>query len=190
MGPMYRLAVISNGMIENVILGDEDFSLPERTLIRLAEVDSDGHDVKRLIEGSKAYPSIGWAYDGLAFTHPNDLAKSTPELKTYVAQYRFHRETSGITWEGVFIGTSREEQRIFSEMRTRVMHSPKETFSYKTRSGTFITKTLTEFLPLAEAVYAYVQKCFQVEAYVSEQIDGGSVKTLNQVAEAFDMQLE
>jgi hypothetical protein len=189
MGPMYRLAVIANGVIENVILGDEDFSLPEKELVRLAEVDSDGHDAKRLIEESTAYPGIGWAYDGLAFTHPNDLEKPITQLKQHLAQYRFSVEQSGIIWEGERIGTSRDEQRVFGEIRTRVGQFPDEEMSYKTTSGKFITTTLVHLLPLAEAVYAYVQKCFKAEAYVSNMIDDASVTTVTQVEEAFDSQM-
>ena len=53
---MAKFAVVSNGIIKNIIKADQGFSVPGATLIDLDGVDP--------------APLIGWSYDGELFTAP------------------------------------------------------------------------------------------------------------------------
>jgi len=187
MNKNYKIAVIgTTGLVENVILGDSDFGIPGKTMVRLSEVDEDGHDLVPFRTEDGSIPSVGWSYDGAKFTHPGAVPKSAEELHAFLADLRYFAETSGIVWESEPIKTTREEQKLFAEVRLRAEQFPNELFTYKAGSGSFKKQTMKKFLPLAEAVYAHVQKCFAAEAEVSSKIDAGEVTTFNQVTEEFN----
>lgn len=190
MGQMHRVAVLENGVVENVILADEDFEIPGKTLIRLSEVCPEGFDTVPVIEMPKGCPGPGWAHDGTDFVHPDDIPTSKLQLKEYLGLYRFSVESGGFSWEDKRIGTSRIDQNTFLEIRMRATQFPDEEITYKTKDGKFITATLKELSPLAEAVYQHVKKCFTAEAYTFRMVEDGSVTTINQVAEVFDSQIK
>lgn len=183
----YRIAVVdSSGMVTNVIIANSDFTLPgAMSMVKVCEVDHDGFDLEPIISSGKPKPGIGWMHDGSDFIHPNDMIKSKDELKSFLAAERFAAETNGIAWEGSIVKTDRKEQQFFSEIRMRAAQFPDELITYKVGEGSFKKQTLKQFLPLAEAVYAYVQKCFNAEASVCEKIDADQVTTINQLLKEF-----
>lgn len=186
----YKIAVIgTTGVVENIILGDSDFEIRGKTIVRLAEVDEGGIELTPIVAVGGLVPAIGWVYDGSKFTRPDDVSRSKEELYALLADLRYSAETSGIDWEDEPIKTSRDEQKLFSEIRIRAVQFPNEIFTYKTGSGSFKKQAMKKFLPLAEAVYAHVQKCFAAEAKVSGQIDTGEITTFKQLTEEFNTQI-
>lgn len=186
---IYRCAVISDGVVENVVLCDIDFAISGKTLIKLAEVDENGIDSVRVFDPEKPIPNIGWAYDGVDFTAPADIELPSDALQEYLDDLASDAVRQGIIWEGESISIGKDDQTFFSEIRIRALQYPDETATYKTKTKKYIKKSLKDFLPLAEAVYQHVQKCLSAEAVVSEKIDEGELKTRNQVQEEFNTQV-
>lgn len=182
----YRVAVVdASGIVENVVLADANFTIAGKTLIKICEVDEHGNDLVPIVTPIAAKPCIGWMLLGSDFVHPDSVPKSELELKAFLADTRYEAETSGIIWDAAPIKTTRDEQRLFSEVRLRAVQFPEELFVYKAGEGQFKKQALKKFLPLAEAVYAHVQRCFAVEALLADKIDQHEITTINQLREAF-----
>jgi len=113
------------------------------------------------------------------------IANRQATLTQHVASIRFTTETGGISLPG---GTQINTQRDAQAMLTGAYQSLKsglvQDTEWKATSG-WVTVTLTELEPIAQAVAEHVRRCFQAERAVSDQIT--SATTVDQL-QALDLQ--
>jgi hypothetical protein len=96
-------------------------------------------------------------YDPLPDTKAAKLAE--------LAEYRWERETGGITVNGLPVYTDDRSKLLLNGARSRGQGA-----RWKTTAG-FVHLTAEEVEALAQAVAAHVQACFDREAELTEQIE-------------------
>lgn len=87
-----------------------------------------------------------------------------------LAKYRYGKETGGITVGGATIETSRDSQALITGAYTALKNGMSAQVNYKANGNIWITLTAAQFYPVAEAVFAHVQACFDNEKVHSQAI--------------------
>jgi len=128
----------------------------------------------------------GWSYDAATgtFTEPQpshlhvwdgekwviDIEKFKADKKAELADKRWREETGGININGVEIATDRESQSLLMGAVLAAQNNPEYVANWKAKNGWFELDAAT-LIAIADAVRAHVQKCFDKEKQIQEQID-------------------
>jgi hypothetical protein len=101
----------------------------------------------------------------------------TNQLKAALAAHRYAVEVGGTTVGGMALNTDRETQAVLTAARTLAKEDAAYSVKWKTASGSFVTLNSVTIIVAANAVAAFVQKCFSSEATVA-----GNITSYNNVA--------
>lgn len=111
---------------------------------------------------------------------PPSLDEYKAQKRAMLADYRYERETAGIVIGGTTIRTDRESQAQLSSAYTSMKASLIQSTEWKGADG-WMTVTLTEIEPIAQAVAAHVADCFAVERLHAQAINGlSSIEAVQQ----------
>lgn len=102
---------------------------------------------------------------------PSTLAEWKEAKKAEIAEWRWQRETGGVTVGGARIKTDRESQATINGAYTSLKGGLLESVRWKTDDGTFITMGLAEIEAVAQAVALHVQQSFDLEAQLVELVN-------------------
>ena len=97
----------------------------------------------------------------------------TPDdLRAAIAEWRFGRETMGITIGTQTITTNRDEMGIWLGMVDDIQRRPGATaaFEYRPREGVNVTLTPAQVLRVVDCFKWYVAACFATERALNEAI--------------------
>jgi len=92
-----------------------------------------------------------------------------------LADYRYQRETAGITLNGTKIDTDDRCKTLLNSAYTSLKNGFCTAKQWKTEQG-WINVTLADIEPIVKAVDAYVQECFD-----NEQIHFNAIKALTTI---------
>jgi hypothetical protein len=109
-------------------------------------------------------------------------------LLAALAAHRYAVETGGTTVGGVPLNTDRDTQAVLTAARTLAKEDSGYSVKWKAANGSFFTLNSATIIAAANAVAAYVQKCFSSEATVAGDI--ANYTTAAEVTEAFDATME
>lgn len=117
------------------------------------------------------------------------LTKNKPDLLAYLANARWLREQSGITFGGFNISTDRVSQAMINGAVAYLNIDPTvRDIEFKTGNG-FATIGKNDMINMAKAVAAHVQACFSVERSIANDIDAENVTTTAEIDAALDAAL-
>ena len=167
---MSRVALISDGVVANVIEADLEFA------------ESLGFD--HALPAGDAGP--GWLLVDGVLVPPDapatalTLEELKHQLRERATQLRWQRETGGINVGGVRVLTGTEDQ---NRIASALIGAP-ATLDFKAESG-WVTLTLAELQGIAAAITAHVQACFTAERAHHDAIE--ALETL-EAAQAYDVE--
>lgn len=129
----------------------------------------------------------GYAWDGSVFydpTPPRTLEVAHTERLAALAALRFQKETAGILINGAKVKTDRESQGALTGAYTSLKNGLLTGIDWKAEGGVWVSLTLAQVEPLAQAVAAHVQACFS-----TEKAHAQAIEALSTVAEvdAYDI---
>lgn len=113
------------------------------------------------------------------------VAALPTRLKAYLANYRYGIETGGLNG----IQTDRETRANLVSARTLAKEDANYTVKWKAANGTFVALDAATIIATADAVAAFVAKCFASEEVVAAAIDAGTHTTEAEVKAAFDTEM-
>ncbi len=117
----------------------------------------------------------------------DDPAQSEPpSLEDYLANYRYEFETSGFEFGGVNIQSDRFAQSQLVAARIKAKEDAEYSLKWKTLGG-FVDMGSAQIIAIADAVHDHVQKCFQAEAVVYDDIVNGNIGIISEVEAAFSV---
>lgn len=139
------------------------------TPIRALDIRPGTHDVI-----SAPPPPIDFVGGKLAFDgqwHILDLNHFKSVQHARLADIRWRKETGGVTLPiDQTIQTTREAQAQIASTYSSLKDGLVTAADWKAEGG-WVSVTLNEFQPIAQAVAAHVQACFAAERQVSDQIE-------------------
>lgn len=120
-------------------------------------------------------------WSGSAWTSPHPL------LKDHLADYRWQKETGGITISGLPIRTDDRSKMLLAAIQQEIAttNDPTHTRQTKTTAG-FVSLSDAQLSALYLAVISHVQKCFDCEQSLISSIDSSTLTTTQEVEAAFD----
>ena len=99
-----------------------------------------------------------------------------------LASARYTEEVGGIVVGGVTIATDRESQSMLTGAYVSLKQGLMQSVNWKGDDG-WVTATLTEIEPIAQAVGLHVQQCFTKESQLSAQVNAAStIEAVNAIA--------
>lgn len=104
-------------------------------------------------------------------------------IVNHLPMYRYAKEISGITANGVPIQTDRESRSILTGAYVRAKEDSAYTVKWKTPAG-FVSLTSAQIIAISDAVAKHVEKCYSAEASVYSDIL--SMTSKEDVETAFD----
>ncbi len=113
-------------------------------------------------------PSMYHVWDGSKWIV--DLDKLKNDKRAEIANARWKAETGGITLNGVEVATDRESQALLTGAVLAAQDNPEYVVNWKAKNDWFELDAAT-LIAIADAVKAHVQKCFDKEKQLQEQID-------------------
>lgn len=118
-------------------------------------------------------------------------AVTQDSLLSALADVRWQAEVGGVEFQGSRIPTDdRSKMLINGAFNQALMQDdPAITRTFKI-GGQFVTLTNAEILNMATAIADHVQKCFDAEAIVAEQIATGVLTERSEIKAAFEQALE
>lgn len=87
-----------------------------------------------------------------------------------LAAWRYGRETSGVVVAGTKIKTDRESQAAITSAYITLSQGLTTSIDWKAEGGVWVTLTLAEIEPIAQAVAFHIQACFTAERLLASQI--------------------
>lgn len=114
----------------------------------------------------------------IAARQAEEAANNTTALAAHLPAYRYQKENGGITVGGVTIQTD-----IATRTNLLGAKALNTSIKWKTPNG-FVTLTAQQISDIANAVGLHVQKCFDAEATVLEDI--ANYTTKQEIEDAFD----
>lgn len=105
----------------------------------------------------------------------------SPDLTGYLEIYRDQRIYEGVSIGGVSVGTDDTTQLRLAGARLAVISDPNYTVQWKTQAG-FITLDAATIIAVSDAVRAHIQKCFNAEALLVDDVFG----TFEELETSFD----
>jgi hypothetical protein len=105
-----------------------------------------------------------------------EIPWTKPELREQVANWRWARETAGITVGSQSVSTFREEMPVWLGMINDMSLRPGQTaaYEYKPRGGANVTLSPTQVARIYECFAWYVAACFATERTLIQMIDAGA----------------
>lgn len=131
----------------------------------------------------------GWAFDNGVFTAPVDETPVFDPL-AYLEEYRWRKETAGITVNGMTIPTGDRDKLLLTGKITEalLLGTPdSETFKF-TLNGTVLDMTVGQVKAIGLAISAHVQKCIDTAGVARSAIVSApnSFTTTESVESLFD----
>jgi hypothetical protein len=122
---------------------------------------------------------MGWTHDGTNFVAP--AADPTPlkdKLKSHITAYRYSRETGGMLFNGMPVSTDDRSKILVEGAYAKALDEANPTAPKTFKSGTgFTTIDNQTIIDIALAMADHVQKCFDAEKAVYEDIDNDIITT-------------
>lgn len=112
-----------------------------------------------------------------------------PMLRAMLAEFRYGRETAGISIEGQAISTEREEMPVWQGMLFDVVMNPgvRDAYEYKPRNGDNVSLTVAQVKRAYECFAWYVSACFAYERMFAEELQAATDSP--EVFDAFAVQM-
>lgn len=88
-----------------------------------------------------------------------------------IANWRWVRETGGVTFNGLQIDTDRESQATITGALVSMQGGLLESIEWKTKTGAFVTLDLAAVQAVAQVVAAHVQLSFSLEKQLVALVD-------------------
>ncbi|MBA5776295.1 DUF4376 domain-containing protein [Stappia sp. F7233] len=165
-----RHAVIKDGVVINVIIAPKGHQIP-------------GHIV---VPAGDAGP--GDIYDPItdAFYAPSVAAVTRDELLRTAADLRWRLEVGGVNWDGLLVSTDRDSQAKIMAERLAILSGIRvDGDGFKFADGVFRTLSNDEMVAVSTAVREHVRRAFAIEQSVIAAIEGGAIRSLQDVEKAF-----
>jgi predicted small integral membrane protein len=115
--------------------------------------------------------SLGVEQSAGAVTLPADTLEGARARKLVeLADWRYQKETAGVTVGGARIKTDRGSQAIVTSAFISMSQGLVSSVDWKAEGGMWVTLGLPQITGIAQAVVAHVQACFTLEKQFSEDI--------------------
>lgn len=141
-----------------------------------------------MVESSEVLMTVFDAATGQTRTvsvlDPVDDTAAVTDLISLAAALRWRKETGGIELGGMAIATDDRSKLMLSGARIAAMADPELVTRWKTPSG-WVDLTAAQIIAISDAVQEHVAECFALEADVSDQIEAGTITTIEEVDSAF-----
>ncbi len=99
-----------------------------------------------------------------------------------LAASRYSEEVGGIVVDGVTIATDRESQAMITGAYVSLKQGLMQSVNWKGDDG-WVTATLTEIEPIAQAVGHHIQACFTKESQLAAQVAAAeTIEAVNAIA--------
>lgn len=105
-------------------------------------------------------------------------------LRRILTDYRFAKETGGVTYNGKVLQTTRDAVAAWLGAFLAANANPAFTVNWKTNDGSFATYSASDIINIFAVGMQHIQKCFNAESTVLASINNYS--TAQQITEAFD----
>lgn len=130
--------------------------------------------MKKLVDGEL----VDMTAEEIAAREAEEQSNFEKQKKSHLAAYRYKKVNGGIVVSGAHVQTD-------TEARANILGAVSlgASINWKTKSG-FVTLTAQQISDIATAIGQHVQKCFDAEKNVLENID--SYDTLQAIETAFD----
>lgn len=123
-------------------------------------------------EATRVVPALGTSG---AFEPPQPepvtLASTKANKLAELADWRWRLETAGLRIGGSSIRTDRESQALITGAYISLKDGLVPSVDWKAEGGSWVTLTLAEVAPIAQAVTQHVQACFSAEKALAAQIE-------------------
>lgn len=110
---------------------------------------------------------------------PVTLESAKADKKAQIADWRWHREVSGVNVGGTKIRTDRESQAQITSTLTSLEQGLLTSVDFKAQDGTWLPLTLDDVKAVARAVAQHVQQSFTIERQLVEMVD--AAETIEEV---------
>ena len=107
--------------------------------------------------------------DRSVYTEEQKIEILKNKLKELNKNIRKSFEFGGIEFGGFWIETDRESQAMITGAYTKAKDNPELTINWKATNG-WITLNASQIIAVGDAVFAHVQKCFNTEETIVNQI--------------------
>ena len=94
---------------------------------------------------------------------PRTLADAAAEKLSALAGLRYQKETAGVAVSGATVKTDRHSQSALTGAYTTLKNGLLPGIDWKAAGGVWVSLTLAQVEPMAQAVAAHVQACFSNE---------------------------
>lgn len=101
-------------------------------------------------------------------------AQRREEMAQQIAARRWQAEVAGIDVGGMHIDTGRDSQALITGAALAAMRDPAYVCRWKTATG-FVELNAEQLTAVADTVRAHVQACFDREAALLVELDGGTL---------------
>jgi hypothetical protein len=180
MSKVYKVALVVNGVVTNVINAGADFQPDiDCTMVFLAEVEDGKPDVI-LHEGT--IPGPGYLWDGKDFT-PQDLPKWRL-LKIAKHCRQAQGRDGGLTFSGKVVEVSLETVNTLKELQETLTVGVPAPVSFKVQDG-FLELDSKTLVALLFKVRVRLQELFTLERRAQELINLGKVTKAHEVEALF-----
>ena len=105
---------------------------------------------------------------------PPSLETNKTTLYAALSDYRFGKETGGITFGSTPIKTDRSTSAILTSAYIKATENSSFTVNWKVADGVFATLDASTIITISNAVEAHVQACFDREKALSDLIAAAS----------------
>lgn len=117
----------------------------------------------------------------------NGAWDESPRLKDELAAYRWEKEVGGINYGGLPIATDDRSKLMINGAYNKAIDEADPTAIRKFKAtGGFVTVDNATIIAVALAVADHVQKCFDAEEIVYNNIESNMYTTVQEVKDAFD----
>lgn len=116
------------------------------------------------------------AYNGPVFDPPSEtlppttVADAKKRKLAELAEWRYKRETAGVTMGGARIKTDRESQATITGAFLSMSQGLIQSVDWKASNNQWVQLGLVEITAIAQAVSAHVQSCFTLERQYAELV--------------------
>ncbi len=110
------------------------------------------------------------------------LETSKRDKLAQIAKWRYEREISGVTVNGVKVSTDRESQAALNGAFTSMSQGFISSVEWKTSTGSFVTLGLEAITQIAQAVAVHVKTSFSLEKEYVDQVNAAdSIEAVNSI---------
>ncbi len=102
---------------------------------------------------------------------PETLASAKAQRLAEIAAWRYEKEVSGVTLDGMEIRTDRESQAQITGAYTSLKNGLLTSVNWKSASGEFFQADINLAERIASAVAQHVQACFNAEKALAQQVN-------------------